>query len=57
MTHPGPKNALGNYRSKRFSITLDDGVVTHLFVAESPGDPSGDGDPAVSFAPHLLKNL
>ncbi|KAJ1458974.1 hypothetical protein M885DRAFT_512074 [Pelagophyceae sp. CCMP2097] len=57
MSHDGPKAALGGFRSKRFAVTFDNGVATNVFVAESPTDPSGDGDPTVSFAPHVLKHL
>ena len=45
MDHPGPMDALGNLRCKRFVMVLDDGVIKHLAVSEADGDPAGDNEP------------
>lgn len=46
MNHPGPMDALGNERCKRFVIISDDGVVKNVELSEAEGDPAGDNDPA-----------
>lgn len=46
MTHPGPKDALGNTRCKRFALICEDGVVKNVQVSEAPDDPAGDNDPS-----------
>mmetsp|Transcript_129291 Transcript_129291/g.402170 ORF Transcript_129291/g.402170 Transcript_129291/m.402170 type:complete len:99 (-) Transcript_129291:37-333(-) len=46
MTHPGPKDALGGKRCKRFVLVCEDGVVSHVAVSEAPDDPAGDNDPS-----------
>lgn len=45
MDHPGPKDALGSARCKRFVLVVEDGVVKHMLVSEAPDDPAGDNDP------------
>lgn len=45
MNHPGPMDALGNERCKRFAIIADDGVVKNVELSEAEGDPAGDNDP------------
>lgn len=45
MDHPGPKEALGNRRCKRFVLVCENGVVKHVEVSEGPGDPAGDNEP------------
>jgi peroxiredoxin len=44
MTHPGPMDALGGVRCKRFVLIVEDGVVKHVLVSEADGDPAGDND-------------
>ena len=48
LDHPGPMGVLGNPRSKRFAMILDDGVIKHFAVSENecPGGPVGCVDPA-----------
>lgn len=45
IDHPGPKEALGNRRCKRFALICNDGIVTHVEVSEAPDDPAGDNEP------------
>jgi len=45
MDHPGPRDALGNPRCKRFVLIVEDGIVKHVEVSEAPDDPAGDNDP------------
>jgi len=45
MDHPGPLDALGNTRCKRFVLIVQDGVVKHVEVSEAEGDPAGDNEP------------
>mmetsp|Transcript_129298 Transcript_129298/g.402198 ORF Transcript_129298/g.402198 Transcript_129298/m.402198 type:complete len:99 (-) Transcript_129298:428-724(-) len=45
MTHPGPRDALGGRRCKRFVLVCDDGFVSHVAVSEAADDPAGDNDP------------
>jgi len=45
MDHPGPKDALGGDRCKRFVLVVKDGVVKNVEVSEGPGDPAGDAEP------------
>lgn len=45
MNHPGPKDALGGDRCKRFVLICEDGVVKNMEVSEGPNDPAGDADP------------
>lgn len=54
MDHPGPLGALGNLRSKRFALYVDNGVVQHVGLSESPDDPSGDKDNSASTAAGML---
>jgi len=45
MNHPGPKDALGTDRCKRFVLICEDGVVKRKEVSEGPDDPAGDNEP------------
>jgi len=45
MDHPGPRDALGNTRCKRFVLVVEDGVVKNVEVSEAPDDPAGDNNP------------
>lgn len=56
MTMPaaGPMAALGNLRCKRFALYVDNGVVKHIAVSETPDDPSGDLDNSASTAKGML---
>merc|ERR1712045_783923 len=45
MRHPGPKDALGNIRCKRFVLVVDDGEVKNVEVSEGADDPAGDNEP------------
>ena len=42
LAAPGPLRALGNPRCKRFALYVDNGVIKHVAVSESPDDPAGD---------------
>jgi len=46
MNHPGPKDALGSDRCKRFVLVCENGVVKNVEVSEGPDDPAGDNDPS-----------
>ena len=54
MPAPGPMRDLGNLRSKRFALYVDNGVVKHVAVSESPDDPAGDSDNSASTAKGML---
>jgi len=45
MDHPGPRDALGGTRCKRFVLVVDNGVVKNIEVSEGPDDPAGDNEP------------
>jgi len=45
MDHPGPKDALGNPRCKRFVLVCENGIVKNVEVSEAPDDPAGDNNP------------
>jgi len=57
LDHPGPMSVLGNRRSKRFSMFIDDGVIKTINVAASPDDPAGDDNPTVSLVEKMLEDL
>merc|ERR1712050_659475 len=62
MDHPGPKEALGNPRCKRFFLICEDGVVKNIEVSEAPDDPAGDNEPngpvtAKTRVEHILELL
>lgn len=57
MDHEGPVGVLGNARSKRFTMLVEDGVIKTVNVAEAEGDPSGDGDPSASLVEKMLQDL
>mmetsp|Transcript_4172 Transcript_4172/g.13349 ORF Transcript_4172/g.13349 Transcript_4172/m.13349 type:complete len:95 (-) Transcript_4172:453-737(-) len=62
MSHPGPRGVLGNVRSKRFVLVVDDGEVKAVSVSEAEDDPAGDNDPegpvtAKTRVEHLLTLL
>ena len=54
MPAAGPMRALGNLRSKRFALYVDNGVVKHVAVSETPDDPAGDNDNSASTAKGML---
>jgi len=54
LDHPGVVRALGNPRCKRFALFVDDGIVKHVGVSESDGDPAGDNDNSASTAKGML---
>lgn len=45
MDHPGPLDALGATRCKRFVLVVEDGIVKHVEVSEAADDPAGDNEP------------
>lgn len=48
---------LGNTRCKRFAMMVDNGTIKVLNIAEGPSDPTGDGNPTVSFVEKMLEDL
>jgi len=54
---PGPMRDLGNPRCKRFAIYVDNGVVKHVGLSETPDDPTGDSDISASSAEGMLKAI
>ena len=42
MDFPGPRRDLGNLRSKRFGLFVDNGVIKHVAVSGTADDPAGD---------------
>jgi peroxiredoxin len=57
MDHPGPMAVLGNLRSQRFSMLIDNGVIKVINLTATPDDPSGDGDPSKSLVEKMLEDL
>ena len=57
MTHPGPLSDLGNLRSKRFALFVDDGVIKVESVSETPTDPDGGGVPSASCVDGMLEKF
>lgn len=57
MDHPGPLSVLGNQRSKRFAMYLDDGKIKAWNVSEGPDDPAGDSDPSASCVEAMIKAI
>lgn len=53
----GVMGVLGNPRCKRFSMLIDNGVITTCNVAAAPDDPAGDGKPDVSLVEKMLEDL
>ena len=53
----GVMQALGNPRCKRHTMIVEDMVVKEIFVAEAPGDPTGDGKPESTFVDNILMHL
>lgn len=51
---PGVIRALGNPRCKRFALYVDDGIIKHVGLSESPDDPTGDKDNSASTAKGML---
>lgn len=45
IDHPGPLDALGSRRCKRYVLIVENGVVAHVEVSEAPDDPAGDNKP------------
>lgn len=54
LDHPGVVRALGRVVCKRFAMYVEDGVVKHVGVSESPDDPAGDKDNSASTAKGML---
>jgi peroxiredoxin len=48
---------LGNPRSKRFAMVLDDGVIKAFHVSEAADDPAGDDRPESSCVDAMLATL
>lgn len=57
LDHPGPMSVLGNPRSKRFAMVVEDGKISTLAVSEGPDDPAGDTDPSASCVEAILEAL
>lgn len=62
IDHPGPREALGSQRCKRFALVVENGIVKNMEVSEAPDDPAGDNDPkgpitAKTRAEHVLTLL
>lgn len=55
LDHPGPMSVLGNPRSKRFAMYLDDGVIKAFETSEKPDDPAGDSFPESSCVENMLE--
>jgi len=57
LNDKGPMSVLGNPRSKRFSILIDDGVIKTINVAASKADPAGDDKPDIALVEKMLEDL
>lgn len=57
LDHPGPVDALGNNRCKRFALVVENGIVTAAHVSETAEDPTGDGDISASAVEGILAVL
>ena len=59
MEAPGPRRDLGNLRSKRFALYVDQGVVKHVAVSGTSDDPAGDapGANVASMAAGMLEAI
>ena len=57
LNHPGPMAVLGNPRSKRFAMYLDDGVIKVFETSEKPDDPAGDDFPESSCVDNMLEQI
>jgi peroxiredoxin len=57
LDHPGPMAVLGNPRSKRFAMYLDDGVIKVFETSEKPDDPAGDDFPESSCVDNMLEQI
>ena len=57
LDHPGPMSVLGNPRSKRFAMYLDDGVIKVFNISEKPDDPAGDDFPESSCVDNMLAEI
>lgn len=57
LDHAGVMQVLGNPRCKRFSMVVDNGVITTINVAGAEDDPAGDGDPSASLVEKILEDL
>ena len=57
LDHPGPMGKLGNPRSKRFAMYLDDGVVKVFNISERDDDPAGDDYPESSCADAMIEAI
>jgi len=53
----GPMGVLGNPRSKRFSMLLENGVMRSINVAASKADPAGDDKPDISLVEKMLEDI
>jgi len=50
-------SVLGNPRSKRFSMLVDNGIIKTINVAEAEDDPAGDSNPSASLVEKMLQDL
>lgn len=57
MTAAGPMRDLGNLRCKRFGLYVDNGVIKHVAVSETPDDPAGDEDNSASAVKGMLASI
>lgn len=57
MDAPGPRRDLGNLRSQRFAMYVDNGTIKHVGMSSTPDDPPGDGDISASNAEGMLKAI
>lgn len=57
LDHPGPMSVLGNPRCKRFSMLVNNCIVTTLNVAAADDDPAGDERPEISMVDKMLEDL
>merc|ERR1711879_199798 len=57
ITDPKVISVLGNERTKRCAIYVEDNVVKATNISASDTDPTGDGDPSISLAEGMLDTL
>lgn len=57
LTHPGPVDALGPGRCKRFAMHVVNGEIRAVNVSESPDDPAGGNDPSNSLADAIMATM
>lgn len=57
MTHPGPKEKLGQPRCLRHAVYVEDGIIKAFEVAASPDDPAGDAKPDATLVDNVLSKV